>query len=80
MGTTAGAAAVGVGEQHLSAGIAEERAVGSGPKEPFPGQKHQTQRAGKFKVGTGPAEAFTGPTSSQKKKENKNVFWTKNTY
>lgn len=32
MGTAAGAAAVGVGEQHLSAGIAEERAVGSGPK------------------------------------------------
>lgn len=32
MGTAAGAAAVGVGEQHPSAGIAEKRAVGSGPK------------------------------------------------
>lgn len=76
MGTAAGAATVGVGEQHPSAGIAEERAVGL---EPFPGRKHQ-QWVGNFKVGTGPAEAFTGPTSSQKKTENKNVFWTKNTY
>ena len=32
MGTAAGAATVGVGEQHPGAGIAEERAVGSGPK------------------------------------------------
>lgn len=39
--------------------------------EPFPGWKHQTQWVGKFKVGTGPAEAFSGPTSSQKKKKKK---------